>query len=216
MSNIQDFEAAGYRWDDSLLPCSGNYLLPEVSRIIRDLKCPSFRASSRIFDLGCGNGSVDFELSKMGWDITGVDAAEAGIARARAAYPHLSLHVGSAYDNLAERYGQFPVVLSLEVVEHLYYPRRWATSLFSLTEPGGYAIVSTPYHGYLKNLLLAATGKLDAHFTALWDDGHIKFWSKRTLGILLQDAGFSVCGFFRIGRIAPFAKSMIFVCYRHH
>ena len=61
-------------------------------------------------------------------------------------------------------------------------PRRYAATLFDLAEPGGTAIVSTPYHGYWKNLAMALSGKLDAHFTALWDHGHIKFWSIRHSG----------------------------------
>ena len=47
-----------------------------------------------------------------------------------------------------------------------------------------------PHHGNLKNCAFALSGKLDAHFSALWDGGHIKFWSRRTLTALLQEAGF--------------------------
>ena len=50
---------------------------------------------------------------------------------------------------------------------------------------------------------------MDAHFTALWDHGHIKFWSYKTLTILLEEAGFTDVKFSRVGRIAPLAKSMI-------
>jgi 2-polyprenyl-6-hydroxyphenyl methylase/3-demethylubiquinone-9 3-methyltransferase len=72
-------------------------------------------------------------------------------------------------------------------------------------------VLSTPYHGYLKNLALAVSGKMDAHFTALWDHGHIKFWSRATLATLLREAGFSRVEFLRVGRIPPLAKSMIAV-----
>lgn len=71
--------------------------------------------------------------------------------------------------------------------------------------------MSTPYHSYLKNLALALSGKMDNHFTALWDHGHIKFWSKKTLTLLLREAGFSKVKFFRAGRIPPLAKSMLAV-----
>jgi hypothetical protein len=47
----------------------------------------------------------------------------------------------------------------------------------ALLSPGGVAFISTPNHGYLKTLALAVTGKMDAHFTASWDGGHIKFFS---------------------------------------
>jgi len=141
--------------------------------------------------------------------VTGVDPSVEGIAQAQAAYPHLKLKPGSAYDDLAARYGRFPVVLSLEVVEHVYAPRGYARTVFDLLERGGVAIISTPYHGYWKNLALAATGKMDAHFTALWDHGHIKFWSMKTLGELLREAGFEDIRFERVGRVPALAKSMI-------
>lgn len=47
---------------------------------------------------------------------------------------------------------------------------------------------------------------MDAHFTALWDHGHIKFWSVRTLAVLLREAGFEEP---RFRRVPPLAKSMI-------
>ncbi|ACF42877.1 methyltransferase domain-containing protein [Pelodictyon phaeoclathratiforme] len=121
----------------------------------------------------------------------------------------LKLFPGSAYDNLYECYGAFPVVTSFEVVEHVYFPREYAATLFSLCEHGGTVILSTPYHGYWKNLALAFTGKMDAHFTALWDYGHIKFWSMKTLTQLLLEAGFENIRFKRVGRIPVLAKSMI-------
>lgn len=105
-------------------------------------------------------------------------------------------------------------MISLEVVEHVYAPRDYARTLFDLVEPGGTAIVSTPYHGYLKNLALALTGRMDRHFTALWDHGHIKFWSIPTLTTLLTEAGFENIRFHRVGRIPALAKSMIAVAQK--
>lgn len=99
--------------------------------------------------------------------------------------------------------------MSLEVVEHVYFPRKYVATLYDLLEPGGVAIISTPYHGYWKNLALALTGKMDDHFTALWDYGHIKFWSFKTLRLLLEEAGFRDISFQRIGRIPILAKSML-------
>jgi 2-polyprenyl-3-methyl-5-hydroxy-6-metoxy-1,4-benzoquinol methylase len=155
----------------------------------------------RLFDLGCCNGSVGAILANDGWSVTGVDPSLEGIAKARKAYRELKLEEGSAYDDLPTKYGRFPVVVSLEVVEHVYAPRDYARTLFDLVEPGGTAIVSTPYHGYLENLALAVTGKMDRHFTALWDHGHIKFWSISTLTTLLSEAGFESIRFRRVGRI---------------
>ena len=143
------------------------------------------------------------------YSVIGVDPSIDGIKEANLAFPELSLFKGSAYDDLSGTYGEFPIVVSLEVVEHVYFPRLYAKTIFKLLQPGGTAIISTPYHGYWKNLALAITGKMDLHFTALWDHGHIKFWSRETLKELLLEAGFSNIKFVRVGRIPLFAKSMI-------
>jgi 2-polyprenyl-6-hydroxyphenyl methylase/3-demethylubiquinone-9 3-methyltransferase len=148
-------------------------------------------------------------LHEKGYEVCGVDPSVEGVRKAHDAYPHLKVKIGSAYDDLAAKYGQFPIVLSLEVVEHCFSPRRYSRALYDLVQDGGIAIVSTPYHGYWKNLGLALSGAMDQHFTALWDYGHIKFWSVKTLRVLLNEAGFTSVEFLRVGRIPPLAKSMI-------
>ncbi len=200
-------DISGYVYGDSELNDSHNYLVPSVLSILASLSlAPDDR---RVFELGCGNGAVAGVLAEQGYRMTGVEVSTQGLEQARRRYPHLSLQPGSAYDRLSETHGTFPVVVSLEVVEHLYAPRIFAKTLYDLVEPAGTAVVSTPYHGYWKNLALALTGQLDAHFTALWDHGHIKFWSMKTLEALLVEAGFKDVSFMRVGRIPALAKSLI-------
>lgn len=200
-------DITGYKWSSGSLSCAHDYLLPTLLSELERIR--SLVPAQRVFDLGCGNGSVAWILTQEGWKVRGVDPSIEGIKRAQASYPSLELQIGSAYDDLVSLYGQFPVVTSLEVVEHVYAPRDYANTLFSLVEPGGVAIVSTPYHGYWKNLSLAMTGKMDSHFTALWDHGHIKFWSIKTLTVLLSEAGFTDIRFKRVGRVPLLAKSMM-------
>lgn len=167
--------------------------------------------SYKIFEIGCGNGVTANMLSQSGYQVVGIDASKTGIEQANKAFPQLELYHGSAYDNLSEVYGQFPIIVSLEVVEHVFDPRQFAKTFYNLLEKDGLGIISTPYHGYFKNLTLAITGKMDAHFTALWDGGHIKFWSIRTLKQLLLEAGFRDIYFIPVGRVPILAKSMIAV-----
>ena len=68
---------------------------------------------------------------------------------------------------------------------------RFARTFLSLIAPGGIGFLSTPYHGYFKNVALAVSGQMDRHFTALWDGGHVKFFSIKTLRASLQEAGAS-------------------------
>jgi 2-polyprenyl-3-methyl-5-hydroxy-6-metoxy-1,4-benzoquinol methylase len=198
-----------YCYTDASPTWANAYLWPALRRQAQSR--PPSHSEKRAFDLGCGNGATAGMLAELGYDVTGVDPSESGIDLAKAAYPKCRFEVASAYDDLAAKFSRFPLVVSLEVVEHIYDPRRYARTLYDLVEPGGTAIVSTPYHGYLKNLALALTGKFDEHFTALWDGGHIKFFSISTLGALLAEAGFKEIRFIRVGRIPLLAKSMIAV-----
>jgi hypothetical protein len=54
-------------------------------------------------------------------------------------------------------------------------PHAFAKTFLGLIAPGGVGFLSTPYNSYIKNLALAASGRMERHFTALWDGGHIKF-----------------------------------------
>lgn len=207
---MAETDISGYRFDDAACNCAHDYLLTTIEGVLREIDPQPRRA----FDLGCGNGSVADWLRKKGYAVAGVDPSTSGIAEANRAYPDLDLRVGSAYDPLHETFGRYPLVVSLEVVEHVYAPRDFARCVRDLLEPGGHALISTPYHGYLKNLLLALTGGMDRHFTALWDHGHIKFWSPATITQLLGEVGLSVLRVHRVGRLAPLAKSMLVVARR--
>lgn len=201
---------SGYHYSGGELGCAHQYLLPTVSATISKLDIKPRKA----FDLGCGNGSVADWLTQRGFEVTGVDPSATGIAEAKRTYPGISLYEGSCYEPLSDKYGTFPLVVSLEVVEHLYAPRSFASCVRNLLQDGGHAIISTPYHGYWKNLALAVSGKLDAHFNPLWDHGHIKFWSPQSLSRLMQEAGFRVLEIHRVGRFAALAKSMVMIAQK--
>lgn len=203
--------AGDYTYHDSKPPHTCAYLWPAVIAILNEHLSATDR---RVFEVGCGNGSFAHALRERGCEVTGIDPSEAGIHIAQETFPSLDLHLGSAYDDLAARFGRFPAVVSLEVVEHVYYPPKYASCVYDLLEKNGVAIISTPYHGYWKNLALAVIGQMDDHFTPLWTHGHIKFWSIDTLRQLLLDVGFRRITFRRVGRIPPLARSMIAIAQK--
>jgi 2-polyprenyl-3-methyl-5-hydroxy-6-metoxy-1,4-benzoquinol methylase len=177
--------------------------------VIKRLVAEQDWTQKRAFDLGCGSGATGNMLSTLGFDVTGVDPSEQGIKLANEAFPHLRTYLGSAYHDLAREYGTFPLVVSLEVIEHCIEPRRLAKTFFDLLAPDGIGVISAPYHGYLKNLAISIAGGWDFHHSPLWDDGHVKFFSIRTMTLLLEEAGFRRIRFERVGRIPPLAKSMV-------
>ena len=190
---------------------SHDYLWPILLRILLDHSRPKGGDLTNILDLGCGNGAIVHALFQIGYDSWGIDASESGIAIANKQMPgrFFVCDVGSGElpEGLEGR--KFDTVISTEVIEHLYAPRDLLKLARRALKPGGSLILSTPYHGYLKVLALALTGTLDSHFTVLWDGGHIKFFSRKTLTKLLNEEGFQVTAFGGAGRLPWLWKSMV-------
>lgn len=171
----------------------------------------SFPANTVLLDLGCGNGAVLSRLKDLGFLLHGIDSSVSGITHACRAFPGIDFSCADVTADLSpfKLAGKCDVVISTEVVEHIFLPRLFAANCYRMLKPGGRLLITTPYHGYLKNLALSVTGRMDAHFCVLWDFGHIKFWSLRTLSQLLKEAGFVIEGFRGIGRIPYLWKSML-------
>lgn len=166
----------------------------------------------RVLDLGCGNGSFSNIIAQAGYDVTGSDDSQSGIKFAQEAYPNCQFIQESIYDLSPEKLGKkFDVIIAVDVIEHLFYPKELVGIAKKCLNPNGYLIITTPYHGYWKNLALAIMGKWDQHLTVLWDGGHIKFFSVTTLTTLLNDQGFSNINFKFVGRLPFLWKDMI--CY---
>ncbi len=184
------------------------YILPVLLELLAHC------GARTILDVGCGNGSLDEHLIKAGFDVYGIDASAQGIGIATQRYPgrFFVQDVASGTLNPGLEGLVFDTVISIEVVEHLYDPRGFITlckRILKERNGGGNLILSTPYNGYLKNLGIALLGKFDKHVTALWDGGHIKFWSRKTLSTLLEEQQFSIEEFRGAGRLPYLWKSML-------
>lgn len=213
MSHAAESGLPDYGWASEQAEQSHGYLQPVVLRAIDavDRARTDRMRPLRVFDAGCGNGALLRLLIERGYVAAGCDGSESGVRHARRACRD-AIHIEhlSVYEELIDVFGgSWDVVVSTEVIEHLFTPRRFVTEAARLLAPTGALVLSTPYHGYLKNLALAASGGMDRHFTALWDGGHIKFWSYRTLRELLRESGFEDFEFRGAGRLTWLWKSMV-------
>ncbi|MBE9033796.1 class I SAM-dependent methyltransferase [aff. Roholtiella sp. LEGE 12411] len=186
------------------------YLLSPLLELISQQTITSTE-KLKILDLGCGNGSLSQKIAQQGYEVVGVEDSASGALFARQNVLECHFIQASIYDLSAytELESAFDVVVAAEVIEHLLYPRELLRSAKKCLKPGGSLILTTPYNGYWKNLVRALLGKTDQHYTALWDGGHVKFFSVATLSQLLQEEGFGQINFKFAGRFPYLWKSML-------
>jgi len=85
-SHMNGNNISGYIWNDSNLNDSHNYLLPVLFNELRKIEF-SNTEEKKIFEVGCGNGSIANKLSLDGYSVTGVDPSTNGIKEANQAFP---------------------------------------------------------------------------------------------------------------------------------
>ena len=201
-----------YGWESAEAPHSCGIITPEVLSILCELG-----GVKRVLDLGAGNGKLCADLSRSGYDIVGTDYDRQGIAIAKSNYPGMSFYSYGVQDDprlLLSQEKPFDAVVSTEVIEHLFSPHLLPQYAAGVLREGGYLLITTPYHGYSKNLALSIFDKWDFHHTALRHGGHIKFWSRATLTELLSQNGFRVLAFSGVGRFPYLWKSMVLLAQK--
>jgi 2-polyprenyl-6-hydroxyphenyl methylase/3-demethylubiquinone-9 3-methyltransferase len=132
----------------------------------------------RLLDVGCGGGLLSEPMSRLGFEVTGVDASERniGIAQAHAGEQGLSIdyRAATAEALLAEGAGPFDVVLNMEVIEHVAEPGPYLRDCARLLAPGGLMVVAT-LNRTLKALALAKVG---AEYVLRWLPAGTHDWKK--------------------------------------
>jgi 2-polyprenyl-3-methyl-5-hydroxy-6-metoxy-1,4-benzoquinol methylase len=197
--------AKEFVWDIAQMTQAGQMIAPALLAHARVLK-PRYT-----LDLGCGNGALAGWLAHHGFLIRGTDMSESGMAMARQTYPAVTFFRSEMGEPLPiQEHRKYDLVICTEVIEHLPFPRQIFARAREALAPGGCLLLTTPYHGYLKNLAIALIGRSDEHWHPLRDFGHVKFFSIQTLRRLFEQEGFTVTEVARMGRISPFAKSMMF------
>jgi 2-polyprenyl-3-methyl-5-hydroxy-6-metoxy-1,4-benzoquinol methylase len=137
---------------------------------------------NRVLDLGCGDGSFAAPLVAAGCVVTMADVAQEALRRARLRAPGAEAVALVEGAPLPFAPDAFDVVWAGELLEHVADVVGLLSEVRGVLRWGGRLVASTPWHG---RLVVAP----DAHFDPRAD--HLRFFSARTLGALLGDAGFA-------------------------
>jgi len=181
------------------------WLKGPIARLLPD------KPGALVLDAGCGSGHMANWLHGLGFEVIGIDREPSRIRRARAAFPGVRFEICALeedFDSVLR--GRRPdCILSTDVIEHLYSPRTFLDNAARQLAEDGCLVLTTPYHGYFKNLAISLVDGWDTHFASAKDGGHIKFFSVKVLAGLMHECGFDELRFIRAGRAPPLWKSIV-------
>ncbi|WP_052128459.1 class I SAM-dependent methyltransferase [Neosynechococcus sphagnicola] len=106
-------------------------------------------SATKVLDVGCGDGYLLYRVSQRcpQAKLFGIDGDEVGIQLAAAQLQQhqcpASLQQASAYQ-LPFEAGEFDLVLSADVIEHLDDPELAVQEMHRILQPGGVLLISTP------------------------------------------------------------------------
>ena len=160
-------------------------------------------------DLGCGRGSFTEFLGSLGFDAYGVDISETAVRKAQDQFTQRQFSPLGPDGTIPFEDSRFDVVWSSEVIEHIFDVPAHLAEIHRVLRPGGFYILTTPYHGVLKDILVSVL-KFDTHFDPLGP--HIRFFDRRGLGRCLRGAGFIPRSWGGIGRVPWLWRTWFVVC----
>lgn len=101
------------------------------------------KPDDRILEIGCGIGTIVCELAGQGHDVRGTDISQVAIEYGRTKYPGVRLDVLPA-EELPYGNGEFDVVLSFDLFEHIARIDRHVAEVRRILKPGGHYLFQTP------------------------------------------------------------------------
>lgn len=139
-----------------------------------------------ILEVGCGDGSFTRSLAEYSSRVTAVDISASQIERNARAHPEIRFVQHDVAQPLPFGNEAFDVIWCSEVLEHLFDPGFALREMQRVLAGGGRLLVTVPYHGVFKDVLIALF-KWDEHFSPA--NPHVRFFTRKTLSQLAASAG---------------------------
>jgi ubiquinone/menaquinone biosynthesis C-methylase UbiE len=140
-----------------------------------------------VLEVGCGDGSFTTDLAQKFSSVTAIDISAGQIAENAVRLPKITFRQHDVSEKFPFADATFEVVWCSEVLEHLFEPEFALREMHRILKPGGRLLVTVPYHGRFKNILIALFN-WDEHFVP--SSPHIRFYTNRSLSRIAAAAGF--------------------------
>jgi 2-polyprenyl-3-methyl-5-hydroxy-6-metoxy-1,4-benzoquinol methylase len=140
-----------------------------------------YRKTNKLIDVGCGIGYFLEEAKKRGWEVYGTEYTDEAITICRS--KGITMHQG-ALNPTDYSAGEFDVVTSFEVIEHINNPVEEMQHFHRLLRQGGAAYITTPNFDALERYVLKE------RYNVISYPEHLSYYTKNTLTRLMISQGF--------------------------
>ncbi len=150
-------------------------------------------SNKKVVDFGCATGFVARVLSESGCAVTGIEI-DPQAAEEAARYCD-EVIVGNLDEMDIEQVlgpGKYDVGFFGDIIEHLKNPRAALERMRDLLAPGGYVVLSVPNIAHASIRLAILKGRFDYEDTGILDATHLKFYTRESIGDLLESCGYLV------------------------
>lgn len=184
---IAKFSAMATEWWDAsgkfkplhkFNPVRLDYIREHVVRHFgRDSDARQPFAGLNLLDIGCGGGLLCEPMTRLGAEVTGIDAGETNINIAKTHADEQELIIdyrAETVEDLARKRTKFDIILNMEVVEHVANVPLFLNASAKLLKPGGLLFMAT-LNRTLKAYALAIVG---AEYVLGWMPKGTHKWEK--------------------------------------
>ena len=162
---------------------------PRIRSVIMDIRAR--HGALRILGIGHGAQLLCHDLHHAGYSVAGLHPEESATGRQEKSTP-INRSCRRLIDPSPIKDAPFDMAVSIEFGEPSFMPSILIQLAATKLQYGGVFILSIPYSGYLKNLLITMREWLNPPYFIPWDGGYIQRWSKKCLTTLLEAYGFTV------------------------
>jgi SAM-dependent methyltransferase len=142
------------------------------------------KPKGRLLEIGCAYGFFLDEARRAGFEVSGIEPAEA--AAAHAGDLGLSVTCGLLGDATLKSFGALDVIVLLDVIEHLPDPQQALALLAEHLRPNGIIVLTT---GDFGSLAARTTG---AHWRLMTPPQHLWFFNRESIASLAGSVGLRV------------------------
>ena len=157
----------------------------------------------RLLEIGAYSGQLLEQFRRAGWDVLGVEPDGRGVEYAR---QRLGIDVRQGtLESVMLDPDSIDAALLIHVIEHVDDPAAVVRAAARVLRPDGVFVVETPTYDTLTYRLL---GRRERNLSC---DGHIFFYTERTLTTVLKKNGFDIVRVERVGRTMSLARLLAVV-----